>query len=285
MKVKNIAFSGFAAAILGGVCGATDANAIQLVSPEYVSKQLEAKQDVLKEGSNITIAEDNTISASFDTTGLATKEEVQQVEGLIPTDYVTENDLAGYATTGDLQTVEGKIPTDTVTSQQLQTVEQKIPATVAELTDAADYALKTEVQDVAGDVAALQGTVGDAELATTAKTITAAINELKGKTDGMATTGNFTEMNNKISDLEQLVGTESVESQIQSATSDLATKDELQTVEQKIPTATSQLTNDSKYISGTGAAGNYIVHLDGAGNVTWKAVEVIGADGNDMLAE
>ena len=82
-----------------------------------------------------------------------------------------------------------------------------------------------------------------------------------------------------------MVGTEKVETQIENATSDLATKGELQTVEQKIPTATSQLTNDSKYISGAGAAGNYIVHLDGAGNVSWKAVEVIGADGKDMLAE
>lgn len=371
MKVKNIAFSGFAAAILGGVCGATDANAIQLVSPEYVSKQLEAKQDVLKEGSNITIAEDNTISARFDTTGLATKEEVQEVEGLIPTDYLTENDLAGYATTGELQAVEDKIPTDTVTSAQLQTVEQKIPVTVAELTDAGDYALKSEVQGVANDVSELQGTIGDTALQTTAQTITAAINELKGKTDGMATTGNFTEMNNKITGLEQLVGTESVESQIQSATSGLASQDDLDTlsgrvdtaegeidslqgavsglqnagyattqyvddeidaVEGKIPTTvaqltdaddyalkselptqTSQLTNnsgyitktqadaaydeigaaaavktavdDAKYISGAGAAGNYIVHLDGAGNVSWKAVEVIGADGKDMLAE
>ena len=41
MKVKNIAFTGFAAAILAGV-GAADA-AQQLVTPNYVSKALEGR--------------------------------------------------------------------------------------------------------------------------------------------------------------------------------------------------------------------------------------------------
>ena len=326
MKVKNIAFSGFAAAILGGVCGATDANAIQLVSPEYVAKRLETKQNVLTEGAGIKI-EGNVISSTVSTDGFATMQDV--------TEAIEDVTMAmdDYATT---DYVDG----------QIQAVDAKIPTTVAELTDSENYALKSAVQTVADDVSALQGTVGNAELSTTAKTITAAINELKGKTDGLATEGNFTEVNNKITALEGLVGTEKVETQIQNATADLATKDELQGVKDTIPTTVAELTdaddyalksglptktsqlendsgyvtsttlnsyatmgdlqevegqietlagdiptnvsdleNDSKYISGNGTAGNYIVHLDGNGNVTWKAVEVIGANGQDMLAE
>ena len=384
MKVKNIAFSGFAAAILGGVCGATDASAITLVSPEYVTEQLKEKQDVLTEATGIKIDETtNVISA--DTTVVATKAEVEQVKADIPTDTVTSAQLqdvsdsiptavsqltndSNYVTSSQLQTAD--YATTGYVDNQIRAVESEIPTTVAELTDAGNYALKSEVQGVANGVSELQGTIGDAALQTTAQTITAAINELKGKTDGMATTGNFAEMNNKITGLEQLVGTESVKSQIQSATSGLASQDDLDTlsgrvdategeidslqgavsdlqnagyattqyvddeidaVEGKIPTTvaeltdadnyalkselptrTSQLTNDSgfitgavadlaydkigaaadvqtavndaKYISGLNQpAGNYIVSLDGNGNVSWKSVVVVGKDGEDLL--
>ncbi len=378
MKVKNIAFSGFAAAILGGVCGATDANAIQLVSPEYVSKQLEAKQDVLKEGSNITIAEDNTISASFDTTGLATKEEVQEVEGLIPTDYLTENDLAGYATTGELQIVEDKIPTDYVTTSQLGDKQNKLTAgsgvTIDELTntisadtdvvatkaaveelaakvpeegavsesdvankiaesladytktenlatvaktglysdllglptlitqddltnlqsalqteinkkeDAGDFATATQLQGLSTELSNFKGNVYTKEEvdkaladAVTNGTINLdgyatvqSLNDLKNSLKAVATTGSYNDLTDKPT--------------IPTTVAELTDADDY-ALKSELPTKTSQLENDSKYISGAGVAGNYIVHLDGAGNVTWKAVEVIGEDGKDMLAE
>ena len=47
MKVKNIMFSGFAAAVLAGVCGAAEAADYTLASQGYVTKQLEGKQNVL----------------------------------------------------------------------------------------------------------------------------------------------------------------------------------------------------------------------------------------------
>ncbi len=62
MKVKNIMFSGFAAAVLAGVCGAAEAADYTLASQGYVTKQLEGKQNVLTAGDGIAI-EGDTISA------------------------------------------------------------------------------------------------------------------------------------------------------------------------------------------------------------------------------
>ena len=51
-------------------------------------------------------------------------------------------------------------------------------------------------------ISELNTTMGSGELTTTDKTVLGAINELKSKTDGMATDGNFEEMNNKITEME-----------------------------------------------------------------------------------
>ena len=51
-------------------------------------------------------------------------------------------------------------------------------------------------------ISELNTTMGSGELTTSAKTVLGAINELKSKTDGMATDGNFEEMNEKITAME-----------------------------------------------------------------------------------
>ncbi|MBR2412330.1 MAG: hypothetical protein IKB10_01540 [Alphaproteobacteria bacterium] len=74
MKVKNIAFSGFAAAILTGVCGAAQAEPLRLASQDYVDAQVEVKQDKVtaaNAGEGITISVDdqgnlNQIGVNFD---------------------------------------------------------------------------------------------------------------------------------------------------------------------------------------------------------------------------
>lgn len=73
MKVKNIMFSGFAAAIFAGACGAADAAAVSLISKDYADTKLQAK---LTAGDNIVIDENNTIKAD----GLATSEELAGVK-------------------------------------------------------------------------------------------------------------------------------------------------------------------------------------------------------------
>ena len=72
MKVKNIMFSGFMAAVLAGACGAADAATV-LASKEFVTAELGKKQDTLQQGDNIVI-EGNKISAvQYDATALTQK--------------------------------------------------------------------------------------------------------------------------------------------------------------------------------------------------------------------
>ena len=70
-------------------------------------------------------------------------------------------------------------------------------------------------------ISELNTTMGSGELTTTDKTVLGAINELKSKTDGMATDGNFEEMNNKITEMEgKLDGKQDVANMAQTVTDD-----------------------------------------------------------------
>ena len=84
-----------------------------------------------------------------------------------------------------------------------------------ELATKADASALTELAGLVDTntegISSINTKIGTDNFATTAKNIVGAINELKGKTDGLATEGNFTEMNNKISAVETKV-TEAVAS-------------------------------------------------------------------------
>ena len=60
MKIKNLMFSGFTAALFASVCGAADAATVSLISKDYADANLQAK---LTAGDNIKI-EEGTISAT-----------------------------------------------------------------------------------------------------------------------------------------------------------------------------------------------------------------------------
>ena len=91
MKVKNILFSGFAAAIMAGACGAADAAAVSLISKDYADTELQAK---LTAGTGIAISEDGkTISAD----GLAKQSDLEGVSGRVTT------------AEGKITTLEGKV--------------------------------------------------------------------------------------------------------------------------------------------------------------------------------
>ena len=65
-------------------------------------------------------------------------------------------------------------------------------------------------------ISELNTTMGSGELTTSDKTVLGAINELKSKTDGMATDGNFEEMNSKITEMEgKLDGKQDVANMVQ----------------------------------------------------------------------
>ena len=85
MKVKNIAFSGFAAAILMGVCGAAQAaEPLKIASQAYVVKQVGMKQDKLTaanagEGIKLNMDEKgNLANISVDWDEVASNEHVTQ---------------------------------------------------------------------------------------------------------------------------------------------------------------------------------------------------------------
>lgn len=70
-------------------------------------------------------------------------------------------------------------------------------------------------------ISELNTTMGSGELTTSDKTVLGAINELKSKTDGMATDGNFEEMNSKITEMEgKLDGKQDVANMAQTVTDD-----------------------------------------------------------------
>ena len=87
MKVKNIMFSGFAAAVFATVCGAAVAADVSLISKDYADAKLQAK---LTEGQGIDIAEQadgtTTISTNVNLSTLATKESVEALEQKIGVD-------------------------------------------------------------------------------------------------------------------------------------------------------------------------------------------------------
>ncbi len=103
MKVRNIAFSGFAAAILAGVSGAHAADPVtpyNLATTDYVTKHVDVKQDKLgaeNAAAPITISVDaegkTTIGANLEDT-LAPYAKTEDVETTLA-DYATKADLDG----------------------------------------------------------------------------------------------------------------------------------------------------------------------------------------------
>lgn len=98
-------------------------------------------------------------------------------------------------------TLAGYRITDAYTKTEVDSKVEGL-ATDADLTE-----LEGKVQTNTSNISTLKTTVGEGALTTTAQNLVGAVNELKTKTDGMATDGNFEEMNNKITQMEQTVNT------------------------------------------------------------------------------
>lgn len=97
MKIKNIMFSGFAAALFAGVCGAANAAAVELVSKPYADTNLQAK---LTAGENIAIDQNtNTISA----TGLVTTTKLTEVQESLQNAINGKQEAGQYAAAQDLE--------------------------------------------------------------------------------------------------------------------------------------------------------------------------------------
>lgn len=155
MKIKNIAFSGFAAAILAGV-SATDASAaINLVTQEYVTAEMDKKQNTLTAGDGIKIDGD-TISAEVDLTNtigsltdaegnaITVEQALAEKQDALTTEQTTA--LETIAGNENLETVlNSGVSSDTV--QQVAdnaTAIESLETTVAAKANAEDVYTKTE---------------------------------------------------------------------------------------------------------------------------------------------
>ncbi len=175
MKVKNVMFSGFAAAIFATVCGAAVAADVQLISKDYADTNLQAK---LTPGQGIDIEttdEGTTISADVDLSTLATKEELAKkltgtaIQGSA-VEYDTESgvytitdDNTEYAGEGYVNIVGNKISV-TADGQVAQGNTGLVTGgTVHAITSALDTRLGTaegKIEEIDAVVDTLQGVEG-----------------------------------------------------------------------------------------------------------------------------
>lgn len=152
MKVKNIMFSGFAAAVLAGACGAADAATYTLASKEFVTNQLETKQNTLTAGEGIDITDD-TISADLSTV---------TVEGADGTQVPVSDALTDL--TQSVTAVEdklGDLPEGTTVADALEDKQDTLSN--ADVLESITQDTVDSIGETAGAVADLETTVGDAE--------------------------------------------------------------------------------------------------------------------------
>lgn len=160
MKVKNIMFSGFAAAVLAGACGAADAATYTLASKDYVTNQLATKQNTLTAGDGIDITDD-TISANLSTVTVEGADGTQVPVSTALTD-LTQSVAGVQESIGDLGTND-----DGSAKTVADALEEKQDALTADQQAAVDSGITAEdvaeIESTASAVDSLAGTVGDAE--------------------------------------------------------------------------------------------------------------------------
>ena len=233
MKIKNLMFSGFTAALFASVCGAADAATVSLISKDYADANLQAK---LEAGDNITI-ENGTISA----TGLVGTEtlttSVNELKELINAKAAQSDMTTAQA---DIDAVEaaiellktGKADAQTVTDLQnaidalgdtyatdeevsaaIAAVEEKIPTVPTNVSaftndagylvsgDLADYAKSADVETTYATKESVANTYATKEFVGTlpeGATATNIIGYVQEKTAGIATNENLAELTGRV---------------------------------------------------------------------------------------
>ena len=152
MKIKNIMFSGFTAVILAGVCGASNAATVSLISKNYADTNLQAK---LTQGENITISEDNTISAVIPD-AVVDSTELKAVEDALEAAIAEKQEKGDYLTAESLTELNNAVEAlktgkaDAATVTALQNAINGLGETYATKTDmsAADTALQNAIDAI-----------------------------------------------------------------------------------------------------------------------------------------
>ena len=159
MKVKNIAFSGFAAMIFAGLCGVADATSVNLASKSYVDTQLAGKANLIDLEALETTVGQKATQESLNTVATQVNQNTLDIADLKAAGYLTETDLnnlkttlqaaiddkqakGDYADAAELETL--KTTVETLQSGTVdKTVVENLQTTVN--TISADYAKKSEL--------------------------------------------------------------------------------------------------------------------------------------------
>lgn len=289
MKVKNIVFSGFAAAILAGVSGAHAADPVtpyNLATTEYVAKQAELKQDKLSAdnaAAPITISVDEsgkaTIGADLEST-LAPYAKTADVETTLA-GYATKDDLDGAldeggALTEAVNTAVNSAIQEAVTSGEIgDAINNAVADKQDKLTAGTDIEIVTTTDGEGNTVNTINSTVNLAPYATT-ESVTNITNALDGRVDaiegaGYQTAGDVTTALAPYAKTETVAETYATKGEIPSLEG-LAS----QTYVQQQAAAVQQAITDAKYVSGKDvAAGTYLITTDGQGTYTWTSVKIV----------
>ena len=174
MKVKNIMFAGFAAAILSGVCGAASAADYTLVTQGYVTDKLSEKADKTYVGT--VEAVNNQMPASvveyvnLKTAGIATDAALEDLTNTVNTLKGTVNHettgLATKASQTDLNALSEKVGEKSVATQIAEAVGDEVVRADAayqpkgDYQAAGNYALKSELPTVPTKVGAFENDAG-----------------------------------------------------------------------------------------------------------------------------
>lgn len=218
MKVKNIMFSGFAAAILMGTVSANAATPFKIASQAYVDRQinnLSGANGAISEVSSAvdTLAgqiagENETLDDGFtsDTVVGAVNELKDSVDTLAgdanTPGSVAEAKAAADAAQDDVDALEAAVGDGFGTGQGQQTVTAAVSGLDTRV-GALETTVDTATTGLTARVGALETQVGTGTMTvggTARADVVAAINALDAKTEGIATAGN-------LSQLEQTVGT------------------------------------------------------------------------------
>ena len=159
MKVKNIAFSGFAAMIFAGLCGVADAASVNLASKSYVDTRLGAKANLIDLEALKTTVGQKATQESLNAVATQVNQNTLDIADLKAAGYLTETDLNDLKTTLEAAIDEKQAKGDYADATELQTLKTTVETlqsgtvdkTVVENlqttvnTISADYAKKTEL--------------------------------------------------------------------------------------------------------------------------------------------
>jgi len=323
MKVKNLMFSGFAAAMFAGVMGSADAATYNLASKSYVDTEVAKRQAKLTPGDGITITTADDGTTTIDTKPIQVDGQDKPIDEVVQgvTDAIgdTTGLSDGETVIGNLTNVENAIGDTSRLPENASIIDVigDVQDTIGEITNEAGAAstvqnVLAEKENVSNKVTAataeqIEGMNAE-EKATkypsiaVAQTIASAavtrVNQVAGDLSTLQTqvgtnTADIadlkdadTALGGRVETLETNVGDTPVSDQIDAKITalDLPNTYDAKGAAADVQTAVTE----AKYVSAKDATaqGGYLVKVDDMGNVSMLEVAIVNGDGTkDMITD